>query len=129
MMLKSILLLILTLSMCQAKQVYFASVFRHGARYPIGDIWDGKDTKPFHGKLTSIGLREQYLLGNYIRNDYITTQKLVNGTINPREVEIFTDSSERCIESAYAHALGLFPFGFGEKIDPNIDPALLEPPF
>jgi hypothetical protein len=85
-MIKIIIVLFLTISMLQAKQVYFASVFRHGARYPISDIWDGKDTKPFHGKLTSIGLREQYLLGSYIRNDYITSQKLVNGTINPREV-------------------------------------------
>lgn len=27
------------------KLVYLATVFRHGARYPLGDIYDGNQTK------------------------------------------------------------------------------------
>lgn len=35
-------LLILLLGLFSAKQVYLASVFRHGARYPLNDLYDGK---------------------------------------------------------------------------------------
>lgn len=66
-----------------------------------------------HGNLTSVGLREHFLLGNYVRNDYVDNKsiKLMNNTLKTRELEIFTLTDEtRCIESAYAHAVGLFPF-------------------
>lgn len=48
-----------------------AELFRHGARYPVSDIYDGKDTKPFHGKLTGVGMRQQYNLGSYLKKDYL----------------------------------------------------------
>jgi hypothetical protein len=71
-------------------------LFRHGARYPTSDFYDGKETKAFHGKLTSVGMRQQYLLGSYLKRDYIDKEQLFSGTLLPREVEIFTDSTERC---------------------------------
>lgn len=116
--------------LASSKQLYMATVFRHGARYPLNNMYDGKQTAAFHGQLTSVGLRQQYLLGNYIQSDYSIKGNLFNSTLQTREVEFFAVfDSERCIESAYGHALGLFPFGNGEKIDSNIDPKLLYPPF
>lgn len=76
-----------------AKIVYMAELFRHGARYPTSDIYDGKDTKPFHGKLTGVGMRQQYNLGTYLSRDYLEEMKLSNTTLNPRQVEMITDST------------------------------------
>jgi hypothetical protein len=79
-----IAIVLLLISLISGKLVYLAELFRHGARYPLKDIYDGKDTKPFHGQLTSIGMRQHYLLGNYLKKDYISQFKLINNTINPK---------------------------------------------
>jgi hypothetical protein len=83
---KSLLLLIGLLVLITPKLVYLSELFRHGARYPTSDIYDGKDTKPLHGKLTSIGMRQQYLLGSYLKTDYIDKEQFLNGTLIPSEV-------------------------------------------
>lgn len=33
-----------------------------------------------------------------------------------KEVEVFSDSTQRCIESGICFMLGLFPFGTGPRI-------------
>jgi len=69
--LRTILLLVLAVIFTRSKLLYMSTVFRHGARYPINNMYDGKQTSATHGNLTNIGLREHYNLGNYIKNDYI----------------------------------------------------------
>ena len=66
-----ILIVIALFVAIKGKMVYMTEVFRHGARYPTHDIWDGKETKPFHGQLISMGMRQHYLLGTYLRKDYL----------------------------------------------------------
>ena len=124
-----ILILLAIFVFAQTKLVYLSELFRHGARYPVSDIYDGKDTKPFHGRLTGVGMRQQYLLGSYLKRDYVDQNQLFNGTLSPREVEVFSDGSERCIESAYAHVAGLFQLGQGEWLPEGIASELLIPPF
>jgi hypothetical protein len=68
---KSFLILVGLMIVIKAKLVYLSELFRHGARYPVSDIYDGKDTKALHGRLTNIGMRQQYLLGSYLKRDYI----------------------------------------------------------
>lgn len=65
---KSILLISLLILLTSSKLLYMSNVFRHGARYPINDLYDGKQMASTHGNLTSVGLREHYLLGNYLKN-------------------------------------------------------------
>ena len=112
-----------------SKLLYVATVLRHGARYPISDMYDGKDTSKFHGQLTTIGMRQQYLLGSYMRADYIAKDKLINSTLNPKELEAFSDDSERCVESTICYLMGLFPFGSGNTIPDGINKNMLDPPF
>ncbi len=56
-----------------------------------------------------MGLRQQYLLGNYIRNKYITQEKLLDGVLDGKQFEMLTEASGRCVLSAQGHAFGLFP--------------------
>ncbi len=116
---KHLFILLALVGLCQSKLVYLAELFRHGARYPVTEIYDGKETRNMHGNLTSIGMRQHYLLGTYLRRDYVEQNQLISGVLNPKEIEVFADEregSERCIESAFAHLAGLFPLGQGERI-------------
>lgn len=126
--LKQILLLLAIALAIHTKMVYMTELFRHGARYPIGDIWDGKDTKPFHGQLIGMGMRQHYLLGNYLRKDYLEPLGL-HSVFDDSQVEVLSDGSQRCVESAYSHMSGWFPLGSGSNIPEGLDPKLLEPPF
>lgn len=92
-----LLIILLLATLAHSKLVYVATVFRHGARYPLGDIFDGNQTKEFHGRLTSVGMRQQFLLGGYLKAEYIDKYNLINSTLYPKEVEVFTDGSERCV--------------------------------
>jgi hypothetical protein len=80
----NIYFIVLIAALANTKLLHLSELFRHGARYPVTDIFDGKDTKPFHGQLTSIGMRQQYLLGNYLKKDYIDKLGLISPIFNPR---------------------------------------------
>ena len=121
-------ILLLLLAACSAKMVYMTELFRHGARYPVSDIYDGNQTKAYHGLLTGIGMRQHYLLGSYLRKDYLT-QLGLEEVFDEKQVEVFTTGSLRCVESAYAHMAGWFPLGSGGDIPAGLDPSFLEPPF
>jgi hypothetical protein len=124
---KCLLFLLPLIAIASSKLLYLAELFRHGARYPVSDIYDGKDTKPFHGQLTGVGMRQQFLLGSYLKRDYVDSGFL-NGTLDASQVEAFTDTSQRCYESAYAHIAGLFGQGQGAVL-PQVDAKYLQPPF
>jgi hypothetical protein len=65
------------------------------------------------GILTAVGMRQQYLLGTYLRQDYLGSLGL-NSYFDPTQVEVFSDGrSLRCVESAYAHMAGWFILGTG----------------
>lgn len=55
-----------------AEMTYLIDIGNPGARYPITDIYDAsKVPDSLKGQLNSVGMRQQYLLGTYIRADYI----------------------------------------------------------
>lgn len=77
-----LLLLLHLLLSIQTKIVYAGTVIRHGARYPLrGDIYDGNASKENFGRLTTVGMREHFLLGGYMRADYIENMSLINSTM------------------------------------------------
>ena len=53
------------------KLIYIVDIANPGARYPLNDLFDGNSTADQWGQLNSIGMRQQYLLGTYLRSDYI----------------------------------------------------------
>ena len=48
-----------------------ASVFRHGARYYLHNVYDANSTRELWGELTAVGMRQHQNLGRILRKDYI----------------------------------------------------------
>lgn len=67
----NLVLLPLLAYICCCKMVWIADVANPGARYPINDVYDGNASVAMQGQLNSVGMRQQYLLGTYLRADYI----------------------------------------------------------
>ena len=121
------LFFILTIS--QSKLVYLLEVSRHGAKYPSKNMITTTDPANVKGQLTGVGQRQQYLLGSYLHQDYVVGGQIVSGRLNGREVEIFSSSYQRAIDSAFAQAYGLFPNSESHVIPDNFPTNLLNPPF
>lgn len=112
-----VLLIGFVLSLAVSKLIWMADIANPGARYPINDIYDGKDNPNMQGQLNSVGMRQQYLLGTYLRTDYIDGLQLVNGKYFPGAIEVFACSNvDRTYDSALSRLYGLFPIGSGWQI-------------
>ena len=67
----------------------------------FGQSWPSGDST-----LTSVGKRQQFLLGRYIRMRY---SQLISDEFEPREVFISATDDNHTIQSAYAQIRGLYP--------------------
>ena len=98
-----------------SKQLLFVfSIFRHGARSPKENINSEKKdifnvTWKAGSELTSVGMRQHFLLGYKNRIKYIEKQKFLSETFNPREIQIYATAKNRTIQSALAQMQGLYP--------------------
>lgn len=78
---------LLLLAICaDAKLIYLFSLIRHGALYPVKQIYNGAEVKRFRGNLTTVGMRQQYNLGTYLRAIYVDQERLISAEFNPNEV-------------------------------------------
>lgn len=82
----AVILVFCLVSLSQQKLVYLLEVSRHGAKYPSKNVTADVDPANLKGQLTGVGMRQQYLLGSYLHQDYILGQELVSGKLNPRQV-------------------------------------------
>ena len=101
------------------KVIFVFEHFRHGARSPldisendldlIREQWNGSQ------ELTNVGLRQEYLLGHFIRNKY---PNLINyEKYNPKEIEVLSTMTNRTIMSARAQLNGIFNNSIKNKIE------------
>lgn len=105
-----VVVLLLLLAICaNTKLIYLYSLIRHGALYPVKQIYNGAEVKRFRGNLTSVGMRQQYNLGTYLRAMYVDQEKLVSPEFDPNEVEYFSSSVGRTSISAMSFIYGFFP--------------------
>ena len=93
------------------KLLFVLEHFRHGARGAyksfnyeqwkdmLNEEWKGA------GELTSIGMRQHYLLGKSVRNKYTN---FIGNTFNPNEISIISTNVNRTLISAYSNLLGMF---------------------
>ena len=98
----------LILLLVSSSPTFFVAVTRHGARTPLQFMpWDDSSKWPEgeQGKLTSEGLRQEYLLGLYLQNLYTIKSKLL--TEDQSEVTFYSSHYERTYQSAESLAYGL----------------------
>ncbi len=69
-----LLLLLLIIRLSEAKLIYLMEIARHGAKYPSKNVTSLIDPLNLKGQLTGVGMRQHYLLGSYIYQDYIANQ-------------------------------------------------------
>jgi lysosomal acid phosphatase len=109
--------------------VQLVTMFRHGARYHINSFYDGNETIPNWGKLTSVGMRQHYTLGSMVRDLYSTQLKFLRPNFNHSEVEVYSTDVDRTINSAQSHLFGMFPNNTGPKIPEGLSETLMVPPY
>lgn len=97
-----------------SKILFVFELFRHGTRAPLlgKNNFREEYTDPFgikwklNGKLTSMGLRMQYILGTHHRLKY---SSLISTIKDPKELLVVSTMTSRTIASAQAHLMGMFP--------------------
>ena len=106
--------LILGIGHCQTvfEIVHITEYMRHGARTTWTNNLNLSFTKDLGiGNITANGMRMHFVLGSQIRKNYPT---IFGSAFNNTDVEVKSSSIYRCIESAQAHLLGMYPLGTGE---------------
>jgi hypothetical protein len=122
------LLLLLLLAVAQNKLYQLVSLFRHGARYHINNLYDGNATREVWGELTAVGMRQHETLGNMLRKEYIDKLDFLSANYKPTEIEIYTTDVNRTFQSALSQLYGLYPLGTGPKM-PSVDRQYHLPPY
>lgn len=94
-------------------------VTRHGARCGIyTDYFQEKSPWWRKGELTQNGKRQQYLIGEEVRERYMVKNKLLDeARYNPKEIMVRSTDINRTIESAMAQMLSLYPTGYSLELN------------
>ncbi|KAI0220760.1 Prostatic acid phosphatase [Lamellibrachia satsuma] len=98
-------------------------LFRHGDRSPIKPFPTDKykDSWPQgYGQLSMIGMRQQYHLGQYLRQRYMLSQTLLNTTYIHDQIRVRSTDVDRTLMSAYSNLAGLYPPTGSQVWDPQI---------
>lgn len=114
--------LLFLIELLSCKILFVFEMFRHGTRSPLlgKNMYITEYEDIFHvkwkenGKLTSMGLRMQYILGMRNRLKY---PELIDSIVDPREINVVSTVTSRSIASAQAHLMGMFPPKSGGWID------------
>lgn len=78
----TLLLLVCFLLSVHSKLIYVYGLLRHGSIYPKTALYPVNVAPDLQAKLTVVGMRQQYNMGDYLRRDYIVQQGLTSGHFN-----------------------------------------------
>jgi len=74
-------------------------------------------------------MRQHYNLGQLMRQQYVERLKFLRPSYNHSEIEVFSTTVNRAIDSATSHLIGLYPDGTGPTVPKDFNASLLVPPF
>ena len=125
---KKYLLICICLISVYCKLEMVIEIYRHGAREPIFDYWNAPSFK-LPGELTSVGMRQHFILGAELRKEYIENQEFLSSFYDPREIYVRSSDYNRTIMSALSQLSGLYPIGTGPKVSNDISYEHTLPPY
>ena len=123
-----LLFLSIFLLSAQSKLQMVVEIFRHGAREPIFNYWNAALFKN-PGELTSVGMRQHFLLGSQLRKEYIEDQQFLSFSYDSKEIYIRSTDYNRTIMSALSQLNGLYPLGTGARVPEDIPVKNTLPPY
>lgn len=103
-------------------------VFRHGAREPIFNYWNAALFKNPE-ELTSVGMRQHFLLGTELRREYIENSQFLSPNYDPKEIYVRSSNFNRTIMSALSQLSGLYPLGTGPTVPADVGIEKTYPPY
>ena len=68
------------------------------------------------GELTSVGMRQHYLIGAELNQRFTVATNFLSPALNTSEVEVRSVSLNRTLMSTYSQLVGLFPMGAGPRL-------------
>ena len=103
----------------QAAVVWVAEMSRHGSRSPEKNFpWDEDGRWAIGlGELTSMGMRQHYLLGSELRQRYVLEQAVIDVEFYESTVWMQSSDVNRTLMSAESQMTGLFPQGPSIDVD------------
>lgn len=110
------MLFILLIIFSTSKLYQVVSLFRHGARYHLTDLYDGNSTRDMWEELTPVGMRQHQTLGKILNREYIQNLKFLSEKFNKKEIEVYSTGFNRTIQSALSQLYGLYPPGNGPRL-------------
>lgn len=95
-MLSAILLLLFALRPALADQLVQAQIlYRHGARYQSEKNWNWQPYAQYLSYLSPVGMRQHYVLGDWIRTRYVHTLKLLSPHYDENQIHVRSADKNR----------------------------------
>jgi len=101
----------------RAELVQVIQLARHGARAPNSFDYIPNQYPVDKGELTSLGLVQQYFLGQEMRKRFIENENFLSENFDPSEVVIKSSWKNRTVWSALSFTNGLYPQEEGTWFD------------
>lgn len=111
-------------SLCLADNLVFAiDVIRHGDRTPIENIPTVQHEWPEGlGQLTPRGMKQEYALGQHLRNVYVDKYSLLPSKYTAGTMYVRSSDFDRTLMSAQSLLFGLYPLGTGPSLPQGFQP-------
>jgi len=113
-------LLLLSSALAKEQLLFVSTILRHGARNMIFGNYILTDDKEFirnPGRLTDIGKRQLYLLGNQLGKYYINDTNFLPFLYDPKTIVARTSGLNRTIESVQGLLTGIYIPGTGPSLE------------
>lgn len=133
----TIILLNILTSLQDTPPSLIIDLFRHGSRGPNDNRWDPTWDSSDCNELTAVGMRQHYILGKVIREEYTNRYgpNFLLSNLSMDKIYVRSTDVDRTIMSAYSHLYGIFEddgFSYTSKLDtsasypPFADSALVQ---
>jgi hypothetical protein len=118
------LLVLMTVSFAKDTPDFVLELFRHGARAVEKDKYDDTWGDIGYAELTSVGIRQHYVMGKLLKEKYADLLL----PYNPSKIHVYASGCNRTLMSAISQLYGVYEES-GPSVPTNMDQDLALPPY